>query len=165
MIGQQIWTNLVNVKFKCIYLGHLIHRDKRISLWINIFLAIISLSSISAWTIWKILPGLFTSLIAVSNILMVIKPILSFEKRIKELNEKIVMLEDVQFEYERLWYHFETKSIDENQASKTFFEIYEKQKNSLRTSNELIIGKNKKITAKSDIETDNYLRNHYGYNY
>jgi hypothetical protein len=96
---------------------------------------------------------------------MVIKPILSFEKRIKELNEKIIMLEDVQFEYERLWYHFETKGIDEVQASKTFFEIYEKQKNSLRTSNELIIGKNKKITSKSDSETDSYLRNHYGYNY
>ncbi|MCE5346021.1 MAG: hypothetical protein LLG13_07010 [Bacteroidales bacterium] len=165
MIRQQIWTNLVNTKFKCIYLGHLIHRDKRISLGINIFLAIISLSSISAWTIWKILPGLFTSLIAISNILMVIKPILSFDKRIKELNEKIILLEDVQFEYEKLWYHFETNRINENKVSETFFEIYEKQKNSLRTSSELIIGKNKKITSKSDSETDSYIRNHYGYTY
>lgn len=96
---------------------------------------------------------------------MVIKPVLSFEKRIKELNEKLILLEDVQFEYEKLWYHFETNKIDEDQASKTFFEIYEKQKNSLRTSNELIIGKNKKLTAKSDSETDSYIKNHYGYTY
>jgi hypothetical protein len=165
MIRQQIWTNLVNAKFKAIYLGYLLNRDKKISLSINIFLAIISLSSISAWTIWKIFPDLFTSLIAASNILMVIKPLLSFEKRIKELNEKTIKLEDIQFAYEKLWYQFETKSITENDASKIFFEIYENQKNSLRASTEIIIGKNKRITLKSNSETDNYLKNHYKINY
>jgi hypothetical protein len=165
MIRQQIWTNLLNSKFKCIYLGHLINRNKRISLGINIFLAIISLSSISAWAIWKVLPGLFTTFIAVSNILMVIKPLLSYEKKIKELTEKLILLEDVQFEYEKLWYQLETKEINEGQVSKTFFDIYEKQKNSLRTSTELIMGENKKITSKSDKETDSYIKNLYGYNY
>jgi hypothetical protein len=165
MLRQQIWTNLVNTKFKCIYLGYLINRNKRVSLFINIFLAIISLSSISAWTIWKIFPELFTTLIAASNILMVIKPHLAYEKRIKELTEKIIMLEDVQFEYEKLWYQFETKVIDESDASKLYFEILEKQKNSLRTSTEIIIGKNKSISQKSDSETDTYLRNQYGYKF
>jgi hypothetical protein len=165
MIRQQIWTNLVNVKFKTIYLGHLIGRNQKISLWINIFLAVVSLSSFSAWTIWKILPGLFTTLIAVSNILMVVKPLLSFDRRIKELNEKLARLEDVQFEYEKLWYYFETKAINEKDAGKMFFEIYEKQINSLRTSSEIILSSNKKITGKSNIETDNYIRNHYGYNF
>ncbi|MCJ7449199.1 MAG: hypothetical protein MUO72_16100 [Bacteroidales bacterium] len=165
MIRQQIWTNLVNVKFKCIYLGHLINRNQKISLWINIFLAIVSLSSFSAWTIWKTLPGLFTTLVAVSNILMVIKPLLSFDKRIKELSEKLTMLEDVHFEYEKLWYHFETKNTSEENAAKIFFEIYEKQKNSLRTSSETILNRNKKFSERSNIETDSYIRNHYGYNY
>lgn len=165
MIRQQIWSNLVNSKFKCIYLGHLTTRDKQISLGINIFLAIISLSSISAWTIWKILPGLFATLIAASNILMVIKPYLLYEKRIKELNEILIKLEDVQFEYEKLWYQFETNKIDKENASNLFFEIYEKQKNSLRTSSEIIIGKSKRINQESNNETDNYLKNQYGYKF
>jgi hypothetical protein len=163
MIKQQIWTNLVNVKFKCIYLGHLISRNQKISLWINIFLAVVSLSSFSAWTIWNIMPGLFTTLVAVSNILMVVKPLLSFDKRIKELSEKLARLEDIQFEYEKLWYHLLTNEISEKDAGKKFFEIYEKQKNSLRTTSEIIMNANREITEKSDIETDNYLRNHYGY--
>jgi hypothetical protein len=165
MLRKQIWTNLVNSKFKCFYLGHLITRSQRISLGINIFLAVISLSSVSAWAIWKILPGLFTTLIATSNILMVIKPLLSYDKRIKELNEKLIMLEDVQFEYEKLWYKLESKAIMEADASKLYFEIYEKEKNSLRTSSEVILDDRSAITKKSNTETDNYLRNHYVYNF
>lgn len=165
MLRQQIWTNLVNSKFKSFYLGHLISRSQRISLAINIFLAVISLSSVSAWAIWKILPGLFTTLIATSNVLLVIKPLLSYDKRIKELTEKLIMLEDVQFEYEKLWYKLESKAITEADASNLYFEIYEKEKNSLRTSSDLILGNRPGISKMSNTETDNYLRNHYGYNF
>ena len=165
MIRQQIWTNLVNTKFKCLFLGHLVGRDKRISIYINIFLAVISLSSISAWTIWKFMPGLLTSIIAVSNVLMAIKPVLPYEKRIKELGEKLVLLEDVQFGYEKLWFQYENGEVTDKEASKHFFDIYEKQKDCLRSSSELVIGKNPGIAAKSDKETDLYLKNHYGYEF
>lgn len=165
MLRNQIWTNLTNSKFKCIYIGYLISRFKKKSFGINIFLTVISLSSISAWSIWDFLPGLFGIIIATSNIIMVIKPLLAYDKRIKELTEKLVMLEDVQFEYEKLWYYFENNYLKEEDASKRFFELYEKQKNSLRTSSEVILDENKKIIEKSNIETDNYLKNNYSYNF
>ena len=161
MIRDRIWTNLDNTKFKCIYIGYLIEKYQRISTAINIFLTIISLSSVSVWVIWDVFPWLWGLLIAGSNILLAIKPILAYDKRIKELTEKLAILEDVQFEYERLWYQNETKSIDEKGASDRFFELYERQIKSLRTSGEIILNEDKKIKTKSNRDTDNYLKNNY----
>lgn len=161
MIRDRIWTNLVNSKFKCNYIGYLIDEYQKISLSVNIFLTIISLSSVSAWAIWNVFPWLWSILIAISNILLVLKPLLAYDKKIKELREKLAILEDIQVEYERLWYLSESNTIDEKAASERFFELYDRQIKTLRTSGEIIIGESKKIKVKSDSETNLYLRNNY----
>ncbi len=161
MIRDRIWTNLVNSKFKCIYIGYLLNDFQKTSFAINIFLTILSLTSVSAWVIWNIVPWLWSILIATSNILLAIKPLLAYDKRIKELAERLTVLEEVQFEYEKLWYQYETNTVDEKVAFNKFFELYDRQIKSLRTSGEIMLNESKKLKLKSDRDTDIYIRNNY----
>ena len=161
MIRNKIWYNLVNSKFKCYYISYSIKKYQKRSILINSFLVIVSLSSVSAWAVWQILPWLWALIIASSNILIAIKPFLLLERKIKELNEKLALLENIQIEYERLWYELELGKIDSEITSERFFGIYEKQIRSIRTSDDILIGIDNKIKKKADSDTDKYIFNNY----
>lgn len=161
MIEDKLWYNLVNTKFKCYYIGYLIRKNQRQSLFINSFLAVTSISSVSAWVIWEILPWLWALLIALSNVLIAIKPFLTLEKKIKELNEKLSVLELIQAEYEKIFFEHSMKYIDDKIASQQYFANYDKQIKTLRTSDDLIIGRDKKLIKKADRDTDKYIENNY----
>ncbi|MCF8230087.1 MAG: hypothetical protein K9G58_14805 [Bacteroidales bacterium] len=161
MIEDKIWYNLVNTKFKCYYIGYLIRKYQRQSISINSFLSVISLSSVSAWVIWEIIPWLWALLIALSNVLIAIKPFLTLDKKIKELNEKLSVLELIQAEYEKIFFEHFMKYIDDKVASKKYFDNYDKQIKTLRTSDELLIGRDRKLIRKADKDTDRYIENNY----
>ena len=161
MIRNKIWYNLVNSKFKCYYISYTIKKYQKRNILINSFLAIVSISSVSAWVVWQTLPWLWALIIASSNILIAIKPFLLLERKIKELNEKLALLENIQIEYERLWYELESGKIDKEIASEKFFGIYEKQIRSIRTSDDILIRIDNKIKKKADSDTDKYIFNNY----
>lgn len=161
MIRNKIWYNLVNSKFKCYYIGYLIRKFQRRSIIINSFLAIISISSVSAWVIWEIVPGLWALLIAGSNVLIAIKPFLHYDKRVKELHEKLNLLESIEIDYEKLFFELDSKRIDSNIAADQFFSIYQKQIQSLRTSDDLLFSIDKDCNKKADRDTNTYIFNNY----
>lgn len=161
MIKNRIWSSLVNTKFKCFYIQYLTERYHRNNLAIRIFLAIVSLSSVAAWAIWDIIPWLWTIIIAASNILQAINPLLAFEKKVKVLIEKLSLLEDIQMEFEELYYKFMTNKIDEQDASDKFFELHKKHVKSLQCSTDNMFSENKRIKIKSKENTFTYLKAHY----
>ena len=161
MIRNKIWYNLVNSKFKCYYMSYSIDKYQKRSIFINSFLAIISILSVSAWAIWEILPLLWAFIIGISNILIAIKPFLHYDKKIKELNEKLTILESIQIEFEKLFYELDIKKINEEVASNGFFIICEKQIKVLRKSDELLLGTDNKIKKKADADTDRNIYNNY----
>ena len=161
MIRNKIWYNLVNSKFKCYYISYLIDKLQRRSLYINLFLAIVSLSSVSAWVIWKELPWLWALIIAASNIIVAIKPYLLYDKTIKEFNEKLLLLEGIEIEYEKLFFDLDNNKIEENNCSELFFSIYERQAKALRTSDDIRIGLYKDLKVKANQDTDRYIFNNY----
>jgi len=139
----------------------LIDKFQRRSIILNSFLSIVSLTSVSAWVIWEILPWFWALMIASSNILIAIKPFLHYDKKIKELNEKLSILESIEIEYEKLFFELDTKKIDDVVGADLFFDIYQKQIKTLRTSDELRMGLDKKIKKKADENTDRYIFNNY----
>ena len=161
MIRTKIWYNLVNSKFKCYYIGFIIDKYQKRSTSINLFLAITSLSSVSAWAIWDVLPWLWAIIIATSNILIAIKPYLKYDKKIKELNEKLAILESIEIEYEKLFFELDYEKVDLETCADTFWDIYNRQIKTLRTSDSIFIGQDKKIKKKADVETDRYIYNNY----
>lgn len=161
MIINKIWYNLVNSKFKCYYISYSIDKYQKYTFRINIFLSIVSLSSVSAWIIWDFLPWLWAIIIASSNILIAIKPILHYEKKIKELNEKLFTLENIEIEYEKLFFELKSGLIDDKKGAELFFNIYEKQIKTLRTSDELLLKLDMKIKERADKETKRYIYNNY----
>src|SRR6056297_3155403 len=124
MIRNKIWYNLVNSKFKCYYIGFIIDKYQKRSTFINLFLAITSLSSVSAWAIWNVLPWLWAIIIAASNILIAIKPYLKYDKKIKELNEKLAILESIEIEYEKLFFELDYEKVDLATCAGIFWDIY-----------------------------------------
>jgi len=161
MIRKKIWYNLVNSKFKCFYISYSIDKYQRRGLFINSLLAIVSLSSVSAWVIWEILPWLWALIIAFSNILIAIKPFLHYDKKIKELNAKLAILESIEIEYEKLFFELDNGKINDETSADIFFSIYEKQIKALRTSDDLLLGLDKKIKKKADEDTNRYIFNNY----
>jgi len=161
MIRNKIWYNLVNSKFKCYYINYLIDKYQRRSIIINSLLAIVSLSSVSAWFIWSVVPWLWAIIIACSNILIAIKPFLHYDKKIKELSEKLSSLESIEIEYEKLFFEIDSKKINEAICAEIFFSIYEKQIKALRTSDDVYLGVDIKLKQKADADTDRYIYNNY----
>ena len=161
MIRTKIWYNLVNLKFKCYYISHMIDKIQKRNLYINIFLALASLSSIAAWAIWKVFPEIWGVIIAASNILIAIKPLLGDDKKIKQLNEILPSLESIEIEYEKLFFNLDDKKIDEKECAEIFFVVYEKQIKALKTSADVILGLDKRIKELADSDTNRYIFNNY----
>ena len=161
MLRDKIWHNLVNSKFKCFYLGYSIGKYQRRSLSMNIFLSIVSISSVSAWIIWESLPWLWAMIIAASNILIAIKPLLRYDKTVSELNKRLALLENIEIEYERLFFELDSGKLDEDSGSEKYFTLYENQIKSLRTPDELYLSLDKRIKKKAEEDTHRYIYSNY----
>lgn len=71
---------------------------------INIFNAIVSSTSIAAWTIWSELSFVWGAAIACSQILAAVKSFLPFNKRLKAITSFIIELKTIFVDIEHKWY-------------------------------------------------------------
>jgi len=119
----KIWTTLCNVKFKSFILSMLVDKFQKRERNINIFLAVASSTSIAAWAVWNVYPFLWSGIIALSQILTLIKPYIPYFKYVKELNEKLLRAENMNLELEKLWYKLDNKKISDDDAATDYFEL------------------------------------------
>ena len=59
----------------------------RSDLWLKMILAIVSSVSIGAWAVWKQYPLIWAGIIAASQVVAAVNPLLPFKKRRKAVNE------------------------------------------------------------------------------
>src|SRR5258706_183583 len=102
-IRQQVWSGLCNLKFKGYVLSFLVERFQKWDRSINIFLAVASSTSIAAWAVWKVEPMIWAGIIAFSQLVTVTKPYFPYYKYVKELNSKLLRIENLNLEFEKLW--------------------------------------------------------------
>ncbi len=158
---NQIWGALCNQQFKSYCLALLVKKYQRWDRNINVFLAIASSTSIAAWAIWKVTPIVWASIIAVSQVLTVVKPYFPYFKYVKEFNLKCIRLENINIEFERLWHKLQTKKITEDQADDMYFELRKQTSEILNFSDDTIFEVTPTIKKKANEQMKSFLQTNY----
>jgi len=161
-MGNQIWAELCNLRYKGYCLRFLVVKFQKWDRNINIFLAIASSGSIAAWAIWDQSPLVWGAIIAVSQVLTVIKPYFPYYKYVKEINKKTLKIEVLNIEFERLWYKLQNKKITEEEAVDMYY-LYQKEIAEIFNFNDDTLFKiDGNIKKKSNVKMKIYLKNNYG---
>ena len=158
----QIWGSLCNLQFKSYCLALLVKRYQRWERNINVFLAIASSTSIAAWAVWKVTPIIWASIIAISQILTVVKPYFPYFKYVKEFNLKCIRLEIINIEFERLWHKLQTKKITDDSADDLYFDLRKQISELLNFSDDTIFEVTPTIEKKANERMKYFLQTNYG---
>jgi len=160
-----IWNQMQNSKFKEFYINLMLEKFQKREKFINIFLVIITSTSISAWAIWKFdyLQWIWAVLVAASQIVLLIKPYLNYTKYTKELNEKYFLLQTLNVEYEKLWLSYKFEKITNEQAFEKAFDLKNTLTKGLNFSEEIILSENNNMVVKAKEKLRNYLRTNYNH--
>lgn len=158
-----IWNQMQNSKFKEFYINLLLEKFQKRERMINIFLVIITSSSISAWAIWQLdyLKWLWAALVAASQIIILARPYLNFTKYAKELNEKYLLLQTLNVEYEKLWLSYKFDQVSNKQAFEKAFDLKSNVAKILNFSEEIIMSENKRMIEKAKVKLASYLRTNF----
>ena len=89
---NRVWGSLSNFVFKVYVIDAMVMRYQKYDKRINICLAIVSSSSIAAWTVWQIVPQLWAGMIAITQVIQAVKPYFPYSRYIRALNEKSKLL-------------------------------------------------------------------------
>lgn len=82
----QYWYNFATIKNNSIYINRYHAKVEKFDRKLKIFTAITSSSSIAAWAIWKDWSFVWSIIIAASQILTAVKPLLPFKERLRALS-------------------------------------------------------------------------------
>jgi hypothetical protein len=160
-----LWNQMQNSKFKEFYIDLLLEKYQKRERTINIFLLLVTSSSISAWAIWQrpYLAWLWAAIIALSQIISLIKPYLNYAKYAKELNEKHFLIQTLNVEYEKLWVSFKFEKISTESAFEKAFELKNTLTKGMNFSDDIIISENKEIQAKAKEKVAIYLKTNFNH--
>lgn len=161
MIRDQVWTHLCNTVFKQHQCDLMVSHFQKRELYINIFLAVASSSSIAAWIIWEQLAIIWGAIIAFSQVLTVVRPYLPYYKYIKEFNIKSVRFANLQVDFEKLWYKMQLKKVDEDKAEETFFELKKQFIEIENFGDDTYFEVTNKIQHNASLFVANYLKTNY----
>jgi hypothetical protein len=158
---------MVNLKYKAFQIDVLYTKYQKIDRNINIFLALTSSTSIAAWVFWKEFGILWGILIAISQVITVIKPYFPFHKYIKEFGTKSIKLEMLNLEYEKLWNSLQSNKINEQAAAKIELELRRQSLEICRFSDDVIFDlKNQPgVTDRAKKMLSVFLKNNYNVDY
>jgi len=158
-----IWNQLQNSKFKEFYINLLLAKFQKRDRLINIFLVIVTSASISAWAIWQLdyLKWLWAGLVAISQVVLLIKPYLNYTRYTKELNEKYIIIQTINLQYERLWSNFKFERITIEQAHDKALDLKEDLTKGLNFSEDIIISEKKNLAEKAKKKLLIYLKTNY----
>jgi hypothetical protein len=158
----QIWSLLNDVKFKGYCLGFVVEKFQKWDRNLNIFLALSSSGSVAAWAIWNTYPLIWAGIIALSQVITVVKPYFPYFKYVKELNKKCFQVDNLSIDIERLWYEYRNETIDEKVAADRYFEIKKQIAEIFTFGDETIFDITKNIENKANGRMEIYLKNNFG---
>jgi len=134
---------------------------KNYELMIDIFLGIVTSSSIAAWAIWDKFPIIWGSLIALSHVVLIIKPNFPFSKFRTEILKKITLSQDVALEYEKVFFDISNSNHSEEYIAKEYFKLRNKKNKLFTFSKEIILAERKSILNRVNNEMKEFLKNEY----
>lgn len=159
---EQIWATLIDTKFKGYCLSFLVDKFQKWDRNINIFLALASSTSIAAWAIWEVNPMIWAAIIALSQVMTVVKPYFPYFKYVKELNTKSSQVDLLNIEFERLWYKLEHRKITTDEGVEIYFDLRKQMTDVFKFSDDTIFDVKSNIEQKSNERMKVFLKNNYG---
>ncbi|GGB72458.1 hypothetical protein GCM10007424_10520 [Flavobacterium suaedae] len=158
---DRVWSCLVNCKYKS-FLIQLLYKKYQKREWrISLFLTIASSSSIAGWLIWDKLELIWTIIIAVSQAITTIRPLLPYNKYIKELGTKSMKLENLNLEYERFWDSISKDKFSDDEVEDFYYDLKRQGIEILRFSDEVFFDVPKKVSKEAEERMSVFLRSNY----
>ena len=158
---NRIWTNLANIKFKSIYTSKVSTRSYYIGNYYSIFLALASGTSVATWAIWSVYPYVWATIVAISQVLHIVKPHILYIKNDKKFIEQSLLFESLYLDYEKLWYENRKESSNPEEIENRFYELRQKEHEINARFKDVVCPKLKSLINLSDIETNNFLQTNY----
>jgi hypothetical protein len=158
---DKIWAALANIKYKGYLIDLLVNAFQRWDRNINIFLALTSSGSIAAWAIWKKYEIIWGIIIALSQIVTVIRPYFPYYKYVKELNAKSLKIENLNIEFERLLDKLQRGKLNEDQAADIYYNLQKEGNEYFNFNDDTVFLVTQKMKLKANISMKYFLKSNY----
>jgi len=151
---------MTDLKYQLFYLAEYMEDSYKFDNYINGYTAVVSFSSVGAWTIWSQFSYVWSVLIAVSQVINALKNRLPYSKRTKFLPKFHSELTEVFNEYDYLWFKVSNGQLTDeeiNDILKVLIAKDNKISNKYTIDNHLPY--NEKLSNKAQIKYDGYYNN------
>lgn len=157
----QIWHTFENSVYKSFIIGETISYYQKRERWTNIIIALASSGSIATWAIWSKFPLLWAGIIALSQVISLVKPYFPYNKYLNELQEKKNIALKINLDFERLWYKMQYDKISEEESVEEFFHIKEEMNKAYNFKEDLDAQKRQSIIKTATDKTEAYIKINY----
>jgi hypothetical protein len=163
-IRDMIWPEMHHTKFGDNYLVHYMSKQKTKRKWFKIITILFSSGGILGWTVWKngVLPFIACGIIAAVQLLSMIEnQIIPSDNDLEKVAELRNKYNSHFNDIEKLWVDFNSKRLDEHQASEQFYLLRKNGLDIEAIDNKLDIHKHKSLCKIADTETRNYFNQYH----
>ncbi|MCP4662295.1 MAG: hypothetical protein GY856_43395 [bacterium] len=101
---QRFWKELIELRGRVFYFQLYHIATERVDNALKIFLAIAANGSIAAWAVWSKAPMLWAGIVALAQLITVVKEYLPYQRRSKRLGNLISEFERIYLFAEGRWY-------------------------------------------------------------
>lgn len=154
---NNIWYSLVDVKFRAIFLDECSRLASFTGQVYTIFMAFVASTSVATWAIWSKYPAIWAGIVAISQLLHIIKPHVPFFKRGGVYRDISIKLESLYLQYEKLWYKLEKDSLNYNKKAEKELYILREEELEIERRYKLHPPRFQWLIKKSRNELDNTL--------
>lgn len=116
------------LKEHCIYFNLYIASDNKIEYWKNIILAVGSSAALGTWAVWQKYPFLWGFIIALTQLIQAISPLLPYKKRMDLLGRLTSELDGLCIQAESDWYRIETGKCPQDEMSQLYIKLKKKKR-------------------------------------
>lgn len=159
---ERYWSMLTNKKYELIYINKYYAQCVKVQRGINIILALTSSGAIAAWAIWDKYPLLWSLIIAISQVVVAVKPLLPFEKRIIDINDLNLTLTGLYADIESKWFYIADGYYSEQEINDLYYGFDKKwtdmETKCFKYDSMPLINKLKNV---ANIEKENYFKNNF----
>ena len=160
---ERYWSLMTQKKFALFYLGCHLHKCVLIERCTSIILAVISTGSLAGLIFNEKSRVVLTCILALTQIFTAAKPYLPFERRLKELDRGIPLLNMVYMDIEKDWNRIFDEDPSEDDINKIYYKHAKKWD---EIDSEILKGDvlpfNKKYEESANAEKDRYFENMFG---
>lgn len=153
---------MVQLKAWIFYVDEYINVSYKWDRRINVFVAITSSSSIAAWAIWNRYSFLWALLIAISQVIVAIKPHLPFSKRIEILSRVSALLQTLFNKADYQWYKISNGDLSESEINDILFDLRRQYLETVERELSTISLPEKEVLKKiADLKVESFFQNGY----